>query len=199
MQTNHLSEKEIEDLKSNFKKLMDMPASQADVFLKGLRIRCFEKGELILEAGKTERYLSVVLEGLTRHYLIRNGEDKSFDFSFKNEFNSSYASFVQQQPSQFYIEAIEPTLLASFSYEFLNTLYEKYPASNRFGRIAIEDYFVLREKRELSLLTENATERYKKLLEEQPNYVQQIPLKYLASYLNIKPESLSRIRKQITF
>lgn len=199
MQTNHLSEKEIEDLKSNFKKLMDMPASQADVFLKGLQIRCFEKGELILEAGKTERYLSVVLEGLTRHYLIRNGEDKSFDFSFKNEFNSSYASFVQQQPSQFYIEAIEPTLLASFSYEFLNTLYEKYPASNRFGRIAIEDYFVLREKRELSLLTENATERYKKLLEEQPIYIQQIPLKYLASYLNIKPESLSRIRKQITF
>lgn len=192
-----LSEKEVEDLKSNLLELMSMPASQAEVFLKGMQLRSFKKGELIIEAGRTESYLSIVIEGLTRHYILKEGEEISFDFSFTNEFNSSYASFVQQQPSQFYIEALQPTLLASFSYDFLQGLYEKYPASNRFGRLAIEDYFVLRETRELSLLTQDASERYKNLLQKQPIYLQQIPLKYLASYLNIKPESLSRIRKQI--
>ncbi len=197
MEAHHLSEKDIENLKSNFRKLMDMPPAKADVFLEGMQIRYFKKGELILEAGKTERFLSIVLDGLTRHFVLKNGEDVSFDFSFKNEFNSSYASFVQQKPSQFYIQALQPTTLASFSYDFLQNLYEKYPASNRFGRLAIEDYFVLRETRELSLLTQDASERYKNLLQKQPIYLQQIPLKYLASYLNIKPESLSRIRKQI--
>lgn len=199
MEANNLTEKEIDDLKSNLSELMSMPDAQAKVFLEGMQIRYFEKGDLIIEAGKTESHLSIVIEGLTRHYVIKDGLDISFDFSFKDEFNSSYASFVQQQPSLFYIEALQPTLLASFSYRFLQGLYEKYPASNRFGRIAVEEYFVLREKRELSLLTENATERYKKLLEEQPIYIQQIPLKYLATYLNIKPESLSRIRKQVDF
>jgi CRP-like cAMP-binding protein len=192
-----LSNSEIEELKSNISKLMPMPEAHAEVFLQGMQIRTFEKGELIIEAGKTERYLSIVISGLTRHYVIKDGEDISFDFSFKDEFNSSYASFVQKKPSQFYIEALQPTVLASFSYEFLHELYEKYPASNRFGRVAVEEYFVLREKRELSLLTENATERYKNLLQQQPIYIKQIPLKYLATYLNIKPESLSRIRKQV--
>lgn len=199
MEANGMSKTEIDNLKSNISQLMPMSESQAEVFLSGMQIRSFEKGEIILEAGKTERYLSIVIRGLTRHCILKNGEDISFDFSFKDEFNSSYASFVQKQPSQFFIEALQPTVLASFSYDFLHGLYENYPASNLFGRIAIEDYFVLREKRELSLLTDNATERYKSLLEEQPIYVKQIPLKYLATYLNIKPESLSRIRKQVEF
>ena len=178
---------------------MPMSESQAEVFLGGMRIRSYDKGNTILNEGETEEYLSVIISGLTRHYIIKDGIDISFGFSFKDEFNSSYTSFIQRKPSQFYIEALQPTVLASFSYDFLHHLYEKYPESNLFGRIAIEEYFVLREKRELSLLTNNATERYKKLLAEQPVYVKQIPLKYLATYLNIKPESLSRIRKQVEF
>lgn len=199
MYANGRSSTEIENLKSNISKLMPMSDSQAEVFLNGMQIRSFEKGEVILEEGKIEKFLSIVIRGLTRHYVIKDGMDLSFDFSFKDEFNSSYASFIQKQPSQFYIEALQPTVLASFSYDFLHGLYEKYPVSNLFGRVAVEEYFVLREKRELSLLIDNATERYKKLLEEQPIYVKQIPLKYLATYLNITPESLSRIRKQIDF
>lgn len=194
-----LSNSEIESIKSTICQLMPMSDSQAEVFLKGMQIRCFEKNELIIKSGKIEPYLSIVIRGLTRHYILKDGEDISFDFSFQHEFNSSFASFVQQQPSQFNIEALQPTILASFSYDYLQNLYKKYPASNLFGRLAVEEYFVLREKRELSLLTENATERYKNLLQQQPIYVKQIPLKYLATYLNIKPESLSRIRKKIDF
>jgi len=186
------------ELKLNIKQLMPMEDAQVEVFLKGMKVRTFKKDEYILSAGETENYLSIVISGLTRHYLIKDGEDISFDFSFQNDFNSSYASFIQREPSRFYIEALQPTVLASFSYDYLHKLYEDYPGSNRFGRVAIEQYFVFREKRELSLLMDNATERYKKLLKEYPDYIQQIPLKYLASYLNIKPESLSRIRKNIS-
>jgi len=188
---------DLDELKMNIKQLMPMEDAQVEVFLRGMKVRTFKKNEYILSAGETENYLSIVISGLTRHYLIKDGEDISFDFSFRNDFNSSYASFVQREPSRFYIEALQPTILGSFSYDYLHKLYEDYPGSNRFGRVAIEQYFVFREKRELSLLMDNATERYKKLLKEYPEYIQQIPLKYLASYLNIKPESLSRIRKKI--
>jgi CRP-like cAMP-binding protein len=189
---------DLDELKMNIKQLMPMEDTQIEVFLKGMKVRIFKKDEDILSAGEMENYLSIVISGLTRHYLIKDGEDISFDFSFQNDFNSSYASFVQREPSRFYIEALQPTVLASFSYDYLHKLYEDYPGSNLFGRVAIEQYFVFREKRELSLLMDNATERYQKLLKEYPEYIQQIPLKYLASYLNIKPESLSRIRKNIS-
>jgi CRP-like cAMP-binding protein len=187
---------DIGELKMNIKRLMPMEDTQLEIFLKGMKVRTFKKGEHILSAGQTEKYLSIVISGLTRH-LVKEKEDISFDFSFKNDFSSSYASFIQRKPSQFFIEALQPTVLTSFSYNYLHKLYKDYPGSNRFGRLAIEQYFILREKRELSLLMDNATERYKKLLKEHPEYIQQIPLKYLASYLNIKPESLSRIRKRI--
>lgn len=62
------------------------------------------------------------------------------------------------------IKKNDHTCKASFSYEFLHRLYQDYPESNLFGRVAVEEYFVLREKRELSLLTDNATERYKNYL-----------------------------------
>ena len=192
------SQVDLDELKINIKQLMPMEDAQIEVFLKGMKVRSFKKGEYVLSAGETENYLSIVISGLTRHYLIKDGEDISFDFSFKDDFNSSYASFVQREPSRFYIEALQPTVLASFSHNYLHKLYQDYPGSNRFGRVAIEQYFVFREKREISLLMDNATERYKKLLKEYPEYIQQIPLKYLASYLNIKPESLSRIRKNIS-
>lgn len=192
-----LSDDEIQTLKSNITKLLPLTEAQLEVFLDGMTMRTFKTGEMILNAGDIEKYLSIVIRGLTRHYVIHDGNDLSFDFSFEEEFNSSYASFVQQKPSRFYIEALQPTLLASFSYDFLNYLYNHYPESNQFGRVAIEEYFILRETRELSLLTDNATQRYQNLLDNDPVYVSQIPLKYLASYLNIKPESLSRIRKEI--
>lgn len=198
MESNGMSKTEIENVKLEISKLMPMNSSQVEVFLEGMQLRHFDKGDIILEAGKREQFLSIVITGLTRHFVIKNGQDLSFDFSFKGEFNSSYASFVQKQASKFNIEALQPTVLASFSHQFLHELYEKYPQSNIFGRIAVEEYFVLREKRELSLLTDTATERYENLFADQPVYIKQIPLKHLATYLNIKPESLSRIRKNIT-
>lgn len=170
---------------------------QWEVFKQGFKVRKYHKGDFILNEGETERFLSIVIAGCTRHYVMVKGEEKSFDFSFQHEFNCSYSSFIQQSPSIFYIHALEDTILASIHYNFLQQLYLQYPESNKFGRTAVEQYYIWREKREISLLTDSAGERYEKLLQKYPIYLEQVPLKYLASYLNIKPESLSRIRKKL--
>lgn len=171
--------------------------SQWEVFKQGFKIRKYNKGDFILHEGDTERFLSIVIQGLTRHFVLVKGEEKSFDFSFQHEFNCSYSSFIQQTPSMFFIETLEDSILASLPYTFLQHLYEQFPESNKFGRTAVEQYYIWREQREISLLTDSASERYEKLMQKYPVYLEQVPLKYLASYLNIKPESLSRIRKNL--
>ncbi|WP_158859245.1 Crp/Fnr family transcriptional regulator [Lunatibacter salilacus] len=170
---------------------------QWEVFKGGFKIRNYHKGDFILNEGETEQFLSIVLAGSTRHYVMVKGEEKSFDFSFQHEFNCSYSSFIQQEPSRFFIQALEDCVLASIHYDFLQQLYQHYPESNKFGRTAVEQYYIWREQREISLLTSSASERYEKLMQKYPVYLEQVPLKYLASYLNIKPESLSRIRKKL--
>jgi signal-transduction protein with cAMP-binding, CBS, and nucleotidyltransferase domain len=168
-----------------------------EVLKQGFRIRKYRKGDVILKEGQTETYLSILLSGITWHYVLVRGEEISFDFSFQNEFNCSYSSFIQQSPGRFYIQALDDCVLASLHYDFLQQLYEQFPISNKFGRTAVEQYYLWRERRELSLITESAKERYTHLLEKYPVYLERVPLKYLATYLNIKPESLSRIRKQL--
>ncbi|WP_194778100.1 Crp/Fnr family transcriptional regulator [Pararhodonellum marinum] len=170
---------------------------QWEVFKQGFKIRNYLKGDFILNEGETERFLSIVISGCTRHYVMVKGEEKSFDFSFQHEFNCSYSSFIQQEPSMFFIQALEDCVLASIHYDFLQQLYLYYPESNKFGRTAVEQYYIWREQREISLMTDSAQERYIKLMEKYPIYLEQVPLKFLASYLNVKPESLSRIRKKI--
>lgn len=174
---------------------MPMEDKHWKVFSKGIKVRHLDKDEFIIREGEVERYLSIVLEGCTRHFLIAKGEDISFDFSFQYEFNCSYASFIQQSPSRFFIQALKPTTLASIPHTYLMHLYEANPISNKFGRTAVEQYYIFREEREIGLLTQSASERYRRLLDKYPVYVEEIPLKYLATYLNIKPESLSRIRR----
>ncbi|GAB2621584.1 Crp/Fnr family transcriptional regulator [Belliella aquatica] len=170
---------------------------QWEVFKQGFKIRKYHKGDFILSEGENERFLSIVISGCTRHYLMLKGEEKSFDFSFQHEFSCSYSSFIQQEPSRFFIQALDDCVLASIHYDFLQELYLHYPESNKFGRTAVEQYYIWRELREISLMTESAQERYLRLMEKHPIYLAQVPLKYLASYLNIKPESLSRIRKKL--
>lgn len=177
----------------------DLPLNdeQWERFKQGFVIRRYDKDDFIIREGQVESYLSIVLEGITRHFVInRRGDDISFEFSFPLEFNSSYASFLSRQSSRFFIQAMEPTILASMPHSYLMELYEKFPERSLAGKTAIENYYIWREERELSLLTETALERYTNLVKRSPEYLEHVPLKHLASYLNIRPESLSRIRRE---
>ncbi|NHE57266.1 Crp/Fnr family transcriptional regulator [Cyclobacterium plantarum] len=195
---NQNIEQQLNQARNVLSAYLPMEDKHWEVFKQGFRIRKYQKGDFILKEGQTENYLSILLSGITRHYVLVRGEEISFDFSFQYEFNCSYSSFIQQSPGMFYIHALDDCVLASLHYDFLQQLYEQFPISNKFGRTAVEQYYLWRERRELSLLTESAKDRYTRLLEKYPVYLERVPLKYLASYLNIKPESLSRIRNELS-
>jgi hypothetical protein len=96
------------------------------------------------------------------------------------------------------LQALTKTIVWRISYEDLQKVYAETNAGNLLGRFAAEKLFLEKSKRELSLLQYNAKERYLQLLHEQPEILQQIPLKYVASYIGITPQALSRIRRQIS-
>lgn len=166
--------------------------------LNCIKIRKFSANEIILANGQVENYLSFIDKGVVRYYVIANDKEITFDFAFKNSFYCAYDSFYSRKTTEVYIQAITECNLYSISNEKLQLLYEKCEIAKKLGRIATEYLLTKKVKRELSLLTTTPQERYELLLNEQPKYIQQIPLKYLASYIGVVPETLSRIRKRIS-
>jgi CRP-like cAMP-binding protein len=120
------------------------------------------------------------------------------DLCYEHEFFGDYMSFLTQQPTKLFTQAIEPIEILSISYAHLNELYTNSTIGVNIGRIASESLFIHKQTQQIDLLILTAEERYLKLLERQPQIVQRTPQKYIASYLGITPESFSRIRKKIT-
>lgn len=162
-----------------------------------LKLRHFEKGDVIIEEGEIENYLSVVSKGAVRHYVRKDGNEINFDFAFENEFSNSFASFLSRSPSLISIEAIEDVTLISIHHDSLQKLYEDSATGERIGRLTTEGYCIWLGKRAIQLLTLTPEELYLDLLTKYPEYINRIPQKYLASYLQVQPESLSRIKRRI--
>ena len=156
------------------------------------------KNAIVLKEGQIENYLYFIEYGVLRFYFEKEEKEITFDFAFEGNFTSAYTSFITRQPNTYYIQALTKVSLWRINYEDLQGIYRISPNGQMVGRLAAEQLFMRKNKREASLLTETAEERYLNLLEEQPQLIQEIPLKYLSSYIGITPQALSRIRKRIS-
>ncbi len=169
-----------------------------DTFSSKLIHQIVPKKTALVRLGHTERYLSFIVRGITRFYIPKEDNDMTFGFAFDNGFVSAYDSFLTQTPSLYQAETLVETELWRLTYADLQAIYRDTMIGNMIGRLASEDLFLRKSKRELSLLNDTAEERYLKLLTEQPHLIQHIPLKYIASYIGITPQALSRIRRRIS-
>jgi CRP/FNR family transcriptional regulator, anaerobic regulatory protein len=156
--------------------------------------RTVKKKEHFLKEGEVCRSVGFIKEGCIRLYYLRDGEDITKDFNFETNFCGSHASFSTQQPSRFNIVAVEDVILYEINRRDLYALYDKYKSFERLGRLLMEKMFDRKEQRESSFLLDDAEKRYEDLLKAYPQIVQRIPLKYIASYLGIAAETLSRLR-----
>lgn len=160
----------------------------------------FSRNHLITEAERTERYLYFVVEGVQALYLIdQKGEKTVLGFTFQNELSGVYNSFLIQEPTQFFLEALTPSRLLGLSYEDHQRFFTQYPSFNIWGRRFAERVLIGRTKREVELLTLTAEERYIRFMRRCPPELRQIPQKYLAAYLNMTPETFSRLRRKVKY
>lgn len=159
--------------------------------------REYDKGAKLIELGETEEYLSFIEKGIIRSYIPDEERGLTFEFYFDKEFTCAYDSFLTRQPTDYEQETLAKTIVWSISYSCLQKVYAQTSTGNFWGRYAAEKLFLQKSKREISLLTNTAKERYLELLSNQSDIIKHVPLKYIASYIGITPQALSRIRKKI--
>lgn len=160
-------------------------------------VKEFSKATFLLEHGKTCRHLYFLKSGFVRSFYYQDGKEITSWFAFENEPVTSMYSFITQKPSFETIEVLEDSILYAVSYDNLQMLFKNYPEFNLIGRLLTEKYYIELEERTMSLQFETATERYKKIIELQPQLLQKASLGMIASYLGISQETLSRIRNKI--
>jgi len=163
-------------------------------FLPYIEIREFEKRTIVIGKGEVERYINIIAWGLVRKYLPVRNREITVQLASEGHIVHSDLSFHYRIPSSSVIETIEPTVFFSISYESLQELYDLYPKAERIGRLLITDLFVKKDNRYFDQLRKNTRERFLDYVRSHPQMVQRVPQKYIASYLNIKPETFSRLK-----
>ncbi len=162
-----------------------------------LSIENYDKGDLIITPHQICKSLKFVISGIYRVYQITDGKEITsyFNYNSRNSIVASFKSLLKEEPSNEYIECISSGKLISIKYSHWSSLYNVSQSFNTFGRLMAEFNYLLAIDRIESLQYQSASERYAKFITLYPNLLNLIPHHYIASYLGITPESLSRIRK----
>ena len=156
--------------------------------------RHFDKKSIITYTGEVENYLNFIDSGLVRKYYKKANEEVNTQISYEGHIIHSQESFHSRTPSEYSIETIEPTELTSVTYECLEKMYSSSEKMQRLGRLVITATMVLKDKWQSQLVKLSPRERFISFVTRHPELMQRVPQKYLASYLNIKPETFSRFK-----
>ena len=159
-----------------------------------VKVRKFHKKEIITHAGEIENYFNFIVKGLARKYHKKGKLEINTQISVEGHILHAQESFHSRTPSEYIIEAVEPTTLISISFDDLEKVYASSKKMEKLGRLVITSSMVLKDRWQSQLVKLTPRERFIKFVTEQSNLMQRVPQKYLASYLNIKPETFSRFK-----
>lgn len=157
----------------------------------------FEKNEMIFTNGKIADEIYFVSKGCVRLFYDVDGVDKTAFFYTEEQFICAGESYTFDIPAIENYQAIEPTELCILSKSIINELLEKVPQLEIVARVATENELITCQKLIASFVTKSAEERYTDLLDKQGELFQRVPQQYIASYLGVSPETLSRIKARV--
>ena len=164
---------------------------------KAFKKMTLPKGHFLLKEGEVCRHTWIIEKGLARVFSTKDGNEVTTYFGFPGTFIDSFRSYVLQKPSRESIQLIEDSIIYSIKRSDIKNLKKKYPTLIEIDKIITECYAIWLEERIYAIQFSTALERYSELLKEYPLFVKNIPLTYIASYLGITLETLSRIRSKI--
>lgn len=163
---------------------------------------CFEKivlgkHEFLLREGQVCRHLYFLEKGALRGFYNLEGKEVTHWFAFENDFVASLHSFITGEAAVENIQLIEGCVLWSISKDRLTELFDRFHEIERLVRIIYEKYYIRLEERFVNAQFKTAAERYQELLDQQPHIPERVSLGFIASYLGISAETLSRIRGRL--
>jgi CRP/FNR family transcriptional regulator, anaerobic regulatory protein len=177
------------------------PLSNAleDHLLGIIKLKSLTKKTFLLKPGQVSRNMCFIKKGLLRAYYVKGESEVSSWFMKEGDICVSIESFYGQQPGYEYIQAIEDTQFYYIYYTELEHIYHTFPEFNVIGRILTIKYLTLWSKQLYAIRMQTAKERYEWLIQFHPELLQRVPQKFIASYLDITPETLSKIRSEKEF
>lgn len=155
-----------------------------------------KKTQIVKEGQKCD-FIAFVAEGIYRFYHVKEGEERITAFFSAGDMVTNYRSFLTGKPSEHYIEAINDSAIFKITKKDLQRLYDKHKNFERLGRLIAESTYLAITKRLDSMLNSSPEDRYKELVNRNSRLLQDVPQYMIASYLGIKPETLSRIRAKM--
>lgn len=184
----------------NFIKRIDrisqLSAESKNNFLGAWEEWSVPKDHFLVRENAIAHHLFYIKKGVARIYYFKNGKEITEWIALDNQFFFSIISFFEQKPSKLIIQTIEPAKVMGIHHDKLMALCDQHHDIERWFRKAIAGSLILSQYRMDSIQFETAQQRYEKLLANYPSIVQRVPLSYIASFLGITQETLSRIRSQ---
>ena len=169
--------------------------SETEKILQCFNAKKINKKEFFLQEDQICTSIAYVVKGAFIFSQNIDGEEKICDFGFEGDWLAQYKSLLSQQPSELSIQATEHSLIQVMDLEKMDQLMKTLPSVHTLRSTLAEEYFTKSTQRATNLTNLDAAARYSALLEELPDIHQRMPQYYIASYLGIKPQSLSRIRR----
>jgi CRP-like cAMP-binding protein len=188
----------MEDIKLFFQflhKFIQLEEEEFDQLIRPyIKLRAFKKREMLARAGEVENYMNFISKGLIRKYYKRDNEEINTQISTEGHIIHSHESFHSRTPSEYIVETIEPSRVISISYDDLEKLYTSSHKMEHLGRLVITFTMVIKDRWQMNMVKHGPRERFLDFVHKNPDLLQRVPQKYLASYLNIQPETFSRFK-----
>jgi CRP-like cAMP-binding protein len=181
----------------NISRFISLTEEEQRLFTSLIKIKKLRRKQFLLQEGDVSRYQYFINKGCLRTYTVdEKGQEHVIQFAIEDWWTGDMYSFLTQTPAKMNIEAIEDTEFLCIDNPSFEILYQKVPKFERFFRLLLQNAFIANQRRIIESMSLTADDRYCKFIERYPLMEPRLPLKHIASYLGITPESLSRIRSQ---
>lgn len=176
--------------------ITELDEQEVDLIKSSFKPFFLAKGSFFLRAGEVNKHVGFLNKGLVRYFVYKDDEESTFEFTKEGEFIADYQSFNNNTVSIQNIQAIEDCEMLIINYPNVQTIFNTTKNGNLIGRLLVEHRFDVMVNQLLAVYMQNHEERYKRFVEHYSDLNQRIPQYLIASYVGIKPPSLSRIRRR---
>lgn len=181
-------------LYQSLRKLIQLEKSETNLLLRFCTMKRYDKKVILIDVGGIENNIHLIVKGLMRKYIRLEKGEATLQLASEGHVIHSEISYLKRVPSPVVIETLEPTILISIQFHEMQRVISHFPQAEAVCRKLMEAMFILKDERVYKMLSMTPRERFLDFVNKNPHMLQRVPQKILASYLDIKPETFSRMK-----